>query len=407
METYDLIGNGEKCCGCLTCVEVCPRKAVNEEADASGFAYPRIETSLCVDCKICKKNCAFQNEISASAPVKCYAAVSKNPSLLNQSASGGVFSTLAERVIEEAGVVYGAAFVSQGNNIKVEHVRVIERENLTRLLGSKYVQSRILGVLPEIRKDLSEGKKVLFSGTPCQVDAVKNYLNNENTDNLILIDIICHGVPNEMLFNDYILTLKKSAVDEFVDFKFRDKEKGWGMHGLAIFQGNGKDYKRKVNPKTSSYYRAFVKGYTYRDSCYNCKYAQSNRPGDITIGDYWGVEDEEKEYIQTNSIRVENGVSCVLVNSRKGQEFLNENETLFSINETELSKIVVHNEQLRNPSGLPDKREKLLDAYRQNGYYAFEKIMRAELRGKYVFLLLWDLLPYSVRSIIKRVKRLD
>ena len=320
----ELFAEKKDCCGCGACMNICPKTAIHMEKDEYGFVYPRIDTEKCVECGACKKVCAFQNEAARRQPQRVYAIASKNNDLIKKSASGGLFATMAMYVLEQGGCVYGAVMQHEEHGLYTRHVCCKTKEELYRLQGSKYVQSSLGNIFKDVKTKLENDILVLFSGTPCQVDALKSYLRKDYL-NLLTVDIICHGVPNEQFFNDYIHYTEKKIGGEIKEFKFRDKSAGWGLNARAKYTNDkGEEANYSVSYLESSYYDLFLSAKIYRENCYKCPYATGNRCGDITIGDYWGIEDEHPETLVHNGGRLseKSGISVSLLNSDKGITFL-------------------------------------------------------------------------------------
>ena len=304
-----------KCCACGACKNICPKGAIAMKEDEYGFLYPQIDEKKCVQCGICKKVCAYQNGQVKNTPIKCYAAVNKNKVELMKSASGGIFVAVATSVLKEGGVVFGAALDFEDGHAHPHHIAVREISQLYRLQGSKYVQSAIENTYEEAKEELNLGKKVLFSGTPCQIAGLYGYLRREY-ENLFTVDVICHGVPSAKMFDDFLQNeTNKRNVKKIKEYIFRDKKRGWGMNGKIRFElKNGSEKTVYIPARLTSYNTFFLDGFNYRENCYSCKYANSKRPGDITLGDYWGIQVVHPE------VESANGVSAVIVNSEKGQE---------------------------------------------------------------------------------------
>lgn len=350
----------ENCCGCGACVNICPKKAITLKEDECGFKYPAIDFSKCINCGLCKKVCNYKKERETKKPsnVKAYLAINKNKEKLLKSSSGGLFIAIAEKIIEENGIVYGCAL----DDLTPHHIRVTTKDELTKLQGSKYVQSDLENCFKLVLKDLKDGKKVLFTGTPCQIDGLNGYLNNTEYDNLFTIDIICHGVPNKKMFHDYIKYVEAVEHKKIKSFYFRDKSRGWGLNAKILYKDNTK----KIIPSyQSSFYQLFLDSMIYRKNCYSCPYAGTKRVGDITIGDFWGAKKEHPEI--KNSININDGVSCLIVNSKKGNQMLKGmNDDLFLI-ESDYKKISDHNKQLNKPSQESKYREQILNIYKNKG----------------------------------------
>lgn len=356
-----LFDKREKCCCCGACMNICPTKAITIKEDADGFTFPDIDYDLCIECGLCNKVCAFQNKpVTDNGPLATYAAINKNSDVLLTSTSGGVFGALASMVFDYNGVVFGCAY---NDNMEPEHTCIDNKMNLNKLQGSKYVQSNINFTYKEAKSFLNDGRLVLFTGTPCQIAGLKSYLGKEY-DNLITVDLICHGVPSIAFFNGYIQYLEYKLNGKIVDFKFRDKSKGWGKRGKVIYSKKGKVINKRILPIESYYYSYFLDGEIFRENCYKCKYACESREGDFTMGDYWGVDKCHPK------IKAKNGVSLLLVNSEKGSLIVDKLKKHLDLIETSFEKARVHNGQLNNPSSFSARREAILRLWHEGGYKA-------------------------------------
>ena len=399
METITLFKNKKDCCACGACLNICPRQAIQMQEDENGFLYPIIDNDKCIKCGLCIKTCALQNSKLTNVPLKTYAAQSNNTDL-KKSASGGIFASLSVNVLNAGGVIYGAALENINGKLICRHIAVNSLNDLEKLQGSKYIQSNIGNIYKDVKKNLIENKTVLFSGTPCQVDGLKAYLDKKY-ENLYCIDIICHGVPSNKMFQDYIETLEKKYNDKIVDFKFRDKTKGWGLtaKGYTAKGYTTKGYTTIIPANVSSFYYYFLKSYIYRDSCYSCKYACKNRCGDITIGDYWGIENAHPEVLQNNSeLDYKSGTSCLIINTEQGNKLIEKNRDNLRLIESDFEKAAKENGQLNIASACNvEKRNKLLNLYRKNGYESVENSFR-----KIRFLnKIKKLIPNSLKNILR------
>ena len=372
--------NKSVCCGCGLCETVCPRNAIEMQMDEIGFKYPKINQEKCIDCGACKKICGYNTD-STNFIKNSYAAVNTNDKVLQKSASGGIFSAIAQSFLKTQGLVCGAEMLICGNRTEVKHVLIESESELERLQGSKYVQSDIKDCFEEIILRLKEGKKVLFSGTPCQVAAIKRCTRGKFEENLFMIDIICHGVPSLKFFNDYLQVEKTKKKMDIQKFIFRDKKYGWGKKGSICGIKKGNTVTELVNSRTSSYYSLFNDGEVFRDCCYKCPFAQEKRVGDLTIGDYWGVEKFSPEVMEENrgDFSKKNGVSCLMINTDKGKEMLacyGENIRKIPV---DIEKIKIINTQLNHPVKHTYLRDIIFKVYTQNGYKGVEKIYRKQL----------------------------
>lgn len=337
-----------------------------------------------------------------STLIKCYAAVNKDARQLEKSASGGMFSALAITVINNGGAVYGAAMLKDDDAVlKVQHIRVDNIENLVLLQGSKYVKSSMVGVYALIKEDLDKGKIVLFSGTPCQCAAVK--IKHPNEDNLFLVDLICHGTPSQQMFTDYLNEIRDDR--EVTNFAFRDKKRGWGLCA-RITTRYGKNEKTKRIPcNVSSYYKMFLKCEIYQKGCYSCNFATKERVGDLTIGDYWGMENNSQLYsaFQEKGYDITKGVSCVLATSEKGIGLLEKSD--IDLFETTYEDIARENHQLYEPSPIPKTREKIMEVYEKEGYHALEVMFNKQLGFRKYLIILRNKIPPSIRMKLKILLR--
>lgn len=394
-----LFSNKNNCCGCGGCKNICPKDAISMHEDSYGFIYPMINSKKCIECGLCHKVCAYQNIEETNNPHSVYAAESKNKIQLKKSSSGGIFAALATLVINKGGIVYGAIMERTEGMFIIKHKGITSMEDLSLLQGSKYVQSNIGDCYKEIHSHLASGQIVLFSGTPCQCAGLKGYLRTDHS-NLITIDIICHGVPNQKFFNDYI-NYSFSDLTNISGFTFRDKTKGWGLHGCIDY---GNNLHKTIIPATNSYYWLFLNAQTYRESCYSCKYASSHRPGDITIGDYWGIQKEHPELISSCKLDTRNGISCIITNTTKGDEIIAEASNMISIFPSTYKKVANHNKQLIQPSQKGNHRQIILDTYQSEGYYGVDKLYKKIYRYKRYLYTVFNMMPYTIQSFLKRMK---
>ena len=308
-----LSNNVLNCCGCEVCTNVCTQSAIAMVEDAYGFRYPQIDTKKCIDCGACIKKCDFQklgrNGVETNAPIEAYAAYHQDEQVLMASASGGVFFAFAQYVLSRGGCVYGC-IIDDDFNVRI--VRGDTVEDVERMRGSKYVQGEMGYIYEDVKTSLRD-RLVLFTGTPCQVAALKSYLGNYRTDNLITIDLVCHGVSSVKSFKLYLSFLEKTKKIKVKQYRFRSKEIGWGLSGAVeiVSEKKGKLKKRIVLSKNDFYKSNFLSWNTLRPACTSCKYATFSRTGDFTMGDYWGWE---KLGLALPSSK---GLSVLLVNSPK------------------------------------------------------------------------------------------
>jgi len=367
-----------KCCGCGVCVNICPKNCIKMMRDDEGFYYPDVEKENCIGCNLCENVCPMINEAKEKTTHICYSAYSKSDDVLFQSSSGGIFTHIAEKILNDEGVVYGAAF-NEINN--VEHIRVDNIEKLSLLKKSKYVQSNTKDVFKEVRNDLISGKKVLFTGVGCQINALVNYLNILRVDctNLITIDVICHGVPSEKVWEKH---LKEIGIKNKTMIDFRNKDNGWVSYNVKIGNYNQPHY-------NDAYMKSFLSDCNLRESCYNCKAKGNNRYADITLGDFWGVNNTEVK------VKNNNGTSAVIVHTDKGKEIID------SINESVLLEEVKYEDIAKgNPSYYSSsKRNKNRDEFFRN----LDKYDLDRLSKKYCEASAYKKIKYKIKKIIKKI----
>lgn len=393
--------NKINCCGCGACMNICPKQAISMQPDEYGFIYPKIDENICISCGLCKKVCGYQAEITVPKMSDTYVAVAKDSEILRNSASGGVFASLASEVINHGGVVFGCAMEVVNNKLTPKHIMIDNLKDLIKLQGSKYVQSYIGDTYALTKKELEQGRLVLFSGTPCQIDGLKHYLMKDY-DNLVTIDLICYGVPSAQMFQDYISELEKKLKGQVVDFKFRDKSKGWSSYEARLrLRTHDKTIDKPLTLKNNFYNSLFLNSFISRENCYSCKYANPYRVGDLTIGDFWGIENEHPQYLK--NIDISKGVSCVIVNNTHGARILGDLCKDIKLLPSEFDKAARANSQLNHPNNRNERREIVLDIYRNSGYVAVEKWYKKSQGVKYYKNVVKGLLPDKLKSTLKRL----
>lgn len=305
-----LYDNKEACCGCTACMNVCPTRSITMEEDEEGFPYPKINPVSCTECNACVKVCPFHPRDHRDAIPKgqeVSAVKHQDSNVRKNSSSGGVFTALSDYVLDRGGIVYGAAF---NERYEVIHGKAADKKQRDEMRGSKYVQSKLGTVFEDIRLELGQGKLVLFTGTPCQNDGLKSFFGKEY-DNLILCDIACHGVPSPKVWETYKGYLEDRYQQEIRGVNFRCKDRGWRNSSLKVeFDGN--TYLR--NMQEDPYYIMFFSHLIIRPSCHRCVYASYHRVTDLTLADFWGIENAGKAFDD------DTGVSLLLANTEKGKE---------------------------------------------------------------------------------------
>lgn len=335
-----------ECCGCNACAEICPKHCIRMTEDAKGFLYPKVDSATCIECGACEKVCPLNtSNISLKIPLKAFAALNKNHQEHLASSSGGAAYILSSYILDKGGVVYGCT----SDGIDVRHIRVENHSDLSKLQGSKYVQSNVCGLFKDVKNDLKSGKPVLFIGTPCQVAGLKNYIKHI-PEHLYLVDLICHGVPSKKMLHDHIKYVAKGQKIQHISFR------------------KGNDYRLSVKadkfsyevslwetPYKDLYLKGFFEGMISRPSCYQCPFACPSRVSDITIGDFWGLKNAELLPKESKD-----GVSLLLPMTDKGQNLIHSVEGNMYICERSVDEAVNGNTQLRHPS-LQGRRSRLFN----------------------------------------------
>lgn len=355
-----------QCCACFSCVNACPMNCITMEKSREGSLYPHINEGKCIKCGKCLSVCPAVNAVETNLPQFVYAAFSKNKDIRRLSTSGGFATLIAYKIIARGGVVYGAAFDEE----EVQHIRVASYNDVQKIQGSKYVHSHLNNVYKQIALDMQHNFPIVFVGTPCQIAGLKQYFKTI-PDNLILIDILCHGVTSLDCFkNGLQLETDKNASK----ITFRDNNR----YCLRCCDENGKCI--FSTPYRASYwYNGFVEGYLFRENCYSCKYAGKERMGDITIGDFWGLK---------NGYDIENGVNFVAVNTKKGATLwdLVNDDLKYQVRSFE--EEITFNHSLSRPADKP------------KGYNRFKALYKL-LGGKSAILL-----SFPLKTVFIMIRRL-
>lgn len=304
------------CSSCGACANICARGAISMHLDAEGFYRPVVDSAKCVQCGACEKVCPWANGVlnptGASKTPKTVAAYSLDESIRMNSSSGGIFSVLAEKVLDDGGVVAG---VAQLDKTHFGHVVVDNKADLAKLQGSKYVQANSGLVYKSVRNALREGRKVLFSGTPCQVAALYSVLGKTQYENLYTVDIVCHGTPSVKVWEKYVKELESKTGSKLEKCSFRNKDAGWGNYSLAYKFENG--IETLIPHAQDEFMRLFLQRICQNESCADCRYRKLPRIADITLGDFWGISNYHREMDDNK------GTSVVLLNTTHGVDLFN------------------------------------------------------------------------------------
>ncbi|MDE6266903.1 MAG: Coenzyme F420 hydrogenase/dehydrogenase, beta subunit C-terminal domain [Muribaculaceae bacterium] len=342
----------QTCTGCAACDNICPHSAITIKSDSEGFLMPVVSPDKCVECKLCEKACPIVNGKDLKHKHKDYVYAFWDNATRTKSSSGGAFSAVARQIIDRGGVVYGAAWL---DNLQLCHIRCTDHQSLAAFRGSKYLQSAIGDTFRQVRSDLREGRMVLFTGTPCQVAGLRSFLFKP-FENLVTIDIVCHGVPSNVLFGNYIAKLKESGsrYRDITGFQFRNLTR-WGFALAAIT----KNHKRiPVTGVDNLYMEAFNKASTFRKSCYECRFNGTTRVGDITIADFWGLGRQGTPFNHD----VSEGVSLVMANTPGGEELILGAKDCF-IEKRSLEEAIKFNHNLVGSSRRPANRDGVIESF--------------------------------------------
>ena len=374
----------DSCTGCSACYSSCPKGAIEIKFDEEGYYYPYIDKSKCIQCNLCENNCHILNTKTENKRRTTYYGWTRDPFYRSLSSSGGIFSALAQTVINQGGIVFGAYFNFE--TMRLEH-KSSSDVRLEDLCKSKYLESNVAGSFKEVKRLIVNNKKVLYCGTPCQIAGLKMYCRNlKNVDDrLLTVDFICHGVPSMMLFQQHMKHIIKQ--DETVyDISFRQKEKGWSSKYL-YFRTN-----KRINFKPymyDSFYAGFLKdNVLLRRSCYECQYRQSH-VADITLADFWGY----REYDE--SIFTEKGVSLMITNTELGEKIMNDVAQVAQVYKIDnhYSDYVYKNKDYLGARSL---RDSFYEYYRKYGFEkAAYKIYMNQIDHSYSF--------YVAKTLIKRI----
>ncbi len=392
MDRYLEIISISDCCGCEACTNICPQKCIALRPNSKGFLYPYVNTEKCIDCKLCERVCPVLNAKgkTIAEPLGVYAAKNPNEEIRMKSSSGGIFTMLAERTLNNGGVVFGVRF---DENWDVIHDYIETIEGVEKFRGSKYVQSRIGDCFKKAKLFLDAGREVLFSGTPCQIAGLKRFLRKDYV-NLLTVDIICHGVPSPLVFKHYIKSLEKKHGGTLTSFKFRDKANGWKAYEIVAEFGNGKEFRSlgKDNP----FINGFIGNLFLRQSCTYCAFKNFKSGADITLGDFWGSERFGQEYNDNK------GISLVSINTNKGlKTFGSVKLSIAGLIESSLADAVEYNPCLATSVKMHRNQRKF---YRQYKKKEFEPLVKELLCESRLRKLLHETVPYYSGIIMDKIK---
>ena len=380
------------CFGCGACAAKCPFLAIAMHPSPDGFVYPVVDAAKCTSCGLCLRSCPAENRVDRESKViRTDVLQSGDPNELTQSSSGGVFSLLAKRVLLEGGRVYGAAW----NGVDcVKHIGISDFADIVLLQKSKYVQSDASESYPDVLSDLKSGKRVLFSGTPCQVSALLLYLGKP-MDGLITVSVVCHGVPSSSMLRSYVDWLELREKSDVIALTFRDKSKyGWG-HNIKIELSDGRIIKRPA--EFDPFYGSYIKGLINRSSCYSCPFRGCNSPADVILGDSWRSESAQ------GCPHPEKGISAVIVKTDRGAKLIDKMSdcVAYSNSDVVADDVLLH-EDPNKRSDLEKRRDAVIARYEALGSGIFDSVLAPNVT---LFDRVKKMLPPSMRLSVKRLVR--
>lgn len=378
----------DSCVGCSACVNACPADCLHMKADEEGFLYPEIDAAHCIHCGLCANVCPIHKAPLISSPIVCEAAKNRNDLLRLSSSSGGVFCVLAEQILRENGVVYGAAL---DEKCSVHHIEIHNVGQIYKLQGAKYSQSVIGRTFSQAKAHLDAGKKVLFSGTPCQIAGLRSYLKKEYK-NLICVDMICHGVPSPLVWEKYLQEMGPGKIPSKVNF--RSKDTGWSRYRYALKAEYGDGSQFLQENSENAFLQGMVQDLYLRPSCTDCKFKGLSHQGDLTLGDFWGVWNQVPQFDDNQ------GVSAVIVNTQAGAALLMACEEKLEHMEVRLEQIVAENPSWIRSARFSSDRAVFYDAFRKSGCVtkAIQDVQSLQIRQK-TFL---DFLSTMKHAILRR-----
>lgn len=346
----DMFGSAD-CVGCTACVNACPKHSITMQSDAAGFCYPVVDSKLCVECGLCRNVCPVKQPAASSPkPIRAFGAVNRREEQRLDSSSGGVFSLLAEYILDQGGVVFGAAFSDDFKS--VNHIAVQSGDDLDKLRGSKYLQSQIGNAYAETAAFLKQGRCVLFTGTPCQIGGLRAFLGRDY-DQLYTQSIACHGVCSPMVWKQYAIFREKSAGAPLSGVSFRKKTPSWKCYSLEMTFENGTKYVRRATE--DEYLRCFLRDLTLRPSCFQCQFKGEQDKSDITLADFWGIGQVLPKLDDGK------GTSLVLTRTEKGQYLLNACKVGMKVEAADYIEAIRENSAMVQSAKMPKKRSRFME----------------------------------------------
>lgn len=344
--------NRSMCSGCTACKNICPCNAIEMIEDEEGFKYPQINKQVCINCGLCKKVCSTLNskEEQKDFP-KTYAVYNKNEKIRMLSSSGGIFTEIAEIIIKNNGVVFGVIF---DENFDVIHEEISDIKDLEKIRGSKYVQSDLNNTYKRAKIYLENGKQVLFTGTPCQIEGLYNYLGKD-FENLYTQDLICHGVPSKKIWRKYLKYRKqKDNNTNLKNMSFRNKEQhGWNNYELFFQYEDCKNV--YIDHNEDMYMKIFLSDVALRPSCYECKFKKKHRIADITLADFWGINNVIPD------MNDEKGTGLLFINTSKGEKIFNKIIDKIEYKVVDFETVIKYNKSMTQSADIKKRNKRIFE----------------------------------------------
>ena len=374
------------CCGCTACATICNHNAIKMITDEQGFLYPQITPKYCINCGLCDQVCPiihYDSLKDKSADPTVFALHNSNKKIWESSSSGGAFASFASQTIQSKGIVYGAIF---NNELKVIHSKASDEIEALKFRGSKYVQSDLTGIFKDAKDELNKGTKVLFCGTPCQVEGLKRFLRKDY-DNLFTIDILCHGITSPKIFQEYIKFIKENSDFKLTGIFMKDKTFGWGYQNTRLYFGKTASQFNTV--LSNLWNKIYYSHLATRPACHACRFTNYLRPGDISLGDFWGIEKYHPNFSNSK------GISLILINNSKGKSEWEKVQNQFTYIRSNPYECQQPN--LLHPIAESNKKDEFWNDYAQ---MSFTKLMQ-----KYFNVTPYALIKNRIRMLFQTIKQ--
>lgn len=350
-----------RCSGCGACAVACPKVCIEMERDEEGFKYPKVDEALCVNCGLCEKVCPVLSRPDNEQQPTAFAAINKHEKIRKNSSSGGIFYLLAERIISQQGVVFGAKFDKDFN---VVHDYAETMDKVRAFMGSKYVQSDMGDNYRKAKEFLDAGRLVFFTGTPCQIGGLKAFLK-QDYDNLVCQDLICHGVPSPNVWKKYIAFCKSKTTSDVAEVFFRNKTYGWKTFSLLLRFANGTEFD-EIH-KTDLFMQSFLRDLCLRPSCYHCAFKSKSREADITLADFWGIQHV------LSAMDDDRGTSLVIVHTSKGNRMFDAIKNDINYEQVDLDLAIKYNSSMiKSVSEKPQRKQFMSEIQKRR----FDKVVK-------------------------------